>query len=146
MLAYLDSSALVKLYVSELGSETVRLLTDTAQAIASSSVAYPEVRAAFARRTREGGISPKTLATMKQSLLDDWKHLFVVPVSSVLSTMAGDLAEAYALRGFDAIHLATALWLQNEQHQELTFACWDDRLGAAAVRAGLTVIGATPSF
>ena len=52
---------------------------------------------------------------------------------------AGDLAEVYGLRGFDPIHLASALWLKEKTGMPLHFAVFDQRLRAAAERAGLMV-------
>jgi hypothetical protein len=55
-----------------------------------------------------------------------------------LSRAAGDLAEIHGLRGFDAIHLASALWLRDKTSPAgLAFAAFDHRLLAAAERAGL---------
>jgi len=62
VICYLDSSALVKLYVHEQGSETVRKLVDAASAVATSKVAYPEARAALARGFREGSFHTIHLA------------------------------------------------------------------------------------
>lgn len=59
MICYLDTSALVKLYVHEQGSETVRKLVDAASVVATSKVAYPEARAALARGFREGLLAEK---------------------------------------------------------------------------------------
>jgi len=51
---YLDTSSLVKLYVTEADSEVVRRLVGDANVVATSVVAYPETRAALARLRREG--------------------------------------------------------------------------------------------
>ena len=58
MILYFDSSSLVKLYVEEAGSDSVRRLAAGASRIAVSIVAYPEARSAFARRRRERGLTP----------------------------------------------------------------------------------------
>jgi antitoxin (DNA-binding transcriptional repressor) of toxin-antitoxin stability system len=52
---YLDTSALVKLYVDEEGALAVRHAVDQAELVATSAIAYAEARAAFARRHWEGG-------------------------------------------------------------------------------------------
>jgi uncharacterized protein len=57
-------------------------------------------------------------------------------VDEVLVREAGDVAETFALRALDAVHLAAALVLADEG---LVFATWDDRLRAAALNAGLAV-------
>ena len=141
MIVYLDSSALVKLYVQEPGTNVVHDLVLRSAASATSSIAYAETRAALARRHREGIIGTPEMAEIKLALIDDWQRLFVVPVSLVIAKMAGDLAESHALRGMDAVHLATALWLQEQQPAPLTFAAWDTRLLQAASSAGFAVQG-----
>ncbi len=143
MILYLDSSALVKLYVRESGSDRVRILVSQSDGCASSAIAYAEMRAALARRHREGAIASPALADLRSAILHDWQSIFVVPVLPSIATSAGDTAEQYALQGMDAIHLATALWLQDQQDQPLTFAAWDVRLVAAAAAAGLPVEGLT---
>ncbi|MHB1981071.1 MAG: type II toxin-antitoxin system VapC family toxin [Sulfobacillus sp.] len=138
MIAYLDSSALVKLYVTEPGSDRVRSLMDQADAAATSAIAYPEVRAAMARRHREGVLTAAQLADMASAITTDWGRLFVVPVGPPLALAAGGVAEMYSLRGMDAIHLATALWLRSHE-EAVVFATSAVRLSTAASKAGLVV-------
>lgn len=141
MIVYLDSSALVKMYVQEPGTDVVHALVLRSATCATSSIAYAETRAALARRHREGFIRTPEMAQIKTALLDDWQRLFVVPASLAIARLAGDLAESHALRDMDAVHLATALWLQEQQPAPLTFAAWDARLLQAASNAGLAVEG-----
>lgn len=64
-----------------------------------------------------------------------------MPVLLPIARSAGDAAELYALRGMDAIHLVTALWLQKQQDHQVTFAAWDMRLSMTAASVGLPVEG-----
>lgn len=141
MIVYLDSSALVKLYVQESGTDAMHDLVLRSAACATSAIAYAETRAALARRHREGVIGTPEMAEIKSALLDDWQRFFIVPVSLAIAKLAGDLAESYALRGMDAVHLATALWLREQQPAPLTLAAWDARLLQAASSVGLEVEG-----
>lgn len=51
------------------------------------------------------------------------------------------LAEAHALRGYDAIHLASAVTLRRQLDDDrVHFASWDDELDAAAAREGFEVL------
>ena len=59
LILYLDTSALVKLYAEEEGTETVELAVDEAEAVATSVVAYAEARAALARKLRDDVFSPE---------------------------------------------------------------------------------------
>jgi predicted nucleic acid-binding protein len=68
MIAYLDTSALVKLYVKETGSAAVRAACDRSEALATSRLSYVEAHAAAARRAREGDLSQKAKARFAENL------------------------------------------------------------------------------
>lgn len=109
MILYLDTSALVKLYAEEEGTATVEQAVEEAEAVATSVVAYAEARAAFARKLREGVFSPENRDEAVEALDEDWGTFEKPEVTGDLVLEAGDLAEEHALRGFDAVHLASAL-------------------------------------
>jgi predicted nucleic acid-binding protein len=75
MTLYLDTSSLVKLYVVEPGSESVRRLVDAATIVATSSIAYTETRAALARRRREHMLRPKAFASAKKNFENEWPSM-----------------------------------------------------------------------
>jgi len=106
---------------------------------ATSRVAYPEARAAFARRQREGAIARGALARAVAALDHDLGRFVIVELSAKVARRAGDLAERHALRGFDAIHLASALEMEELTGQMPSFYCFDDRLRDAASAEGLAV-------
>ena len=137
---YLDTSALVKLYVEEEGSGTVREAVAGAEAIATTVIAYVEARAAFARRRRERRLSPGDYRRILQELDADWEHYLRVEVTADLIRRAAELAETHALRAYDALHLAAATLLRERLQQLVQFACWDSTLSAAARREGLGLI------
>lgn len=140
MILYLDTSAWVKLYVQEPGSKELRAIAAKAEAMAASVAAYPEARAAFARLKAQG-ISTEAKHQQRLAQLNlDWENLLRIELVPAVVRTAGDLAEVYGLRGFDAIHLASALWLKEQTSTTLYFAAFDLRLRAAAERAGLAVV------
>ncbi len=140
MILYLDTSAWVKLYVQELDSKELRKYTTKAETLAASVVAYPEARATFARIKAQGiSTDAKHLQRLAQLNLD-WENLLRIELVPAVVRNAGDLTEIYGLRGFDAIHLASALWLKEKTSTPLYFAVFDQRLRAASERAGLTVV------
>jgi predicted nucleic acid-binding protein len=143
MVLYLDSSALVKLYVNEPGSEQVHTLVQQASVVATSLIAYPEARAAVARRMREGALTTDHAIQIKAALAVDWGAYWVIPVREDIAQTAGDLSELYGLRGMDALHLASAMWLDRQHDDRITFAAWDQRLATSAQAAGLPVVGAS---
>ena len=140
MIIYLDTSAWVKLYVRETGSKELRACIIKAAVMATSAVAYPEARAAFARLKAQG---TSTEAKHQQRLAQlnlDWGNMLRIELVPSVVRTAGDLAEVYGLRGFDSIHLASALWLKDKTSAAFCFAVFDQRLRAAADRVGLVVM------
>jgi predicted nucleic acid-binding protein len=137
VILYLDTSSLIKLYVPEPESAAVKRLVDAAEVIATSRIAYAEARAALARKRRERGVSPADYRTIAQDFDHDWESYFVVDVSDGLVKLGGSLAEKHALRGFDAIHLASAMTIRKQGDRPVSFSCYDARLSRAARREGL---------
>lgn len=72
-----------------------------------------------------------------ESLDDTWRKFVIADVTEPLVRLAGDLAERYLLRGFDAIHLASAVTLQRELGEPITFSAFDDHLSESAASEGL---------
>ncbi|MEQ1895846.1 MAG: type II toxin-antitoxin system VapC family toxin [Vicinamibacterales bacterium] len=135
MTVYLDTSALVKLYVTESGSDAVAALVQQAQIVTTSAVAYAETRAALARLRRERRLTAPGLAAARRSFERDWPSYLSLDVTAALCVEAGALAEQYGLRGFDSIHLASfARIVDRVGVGNVTFSCFDDRLAAAARR------------
>lgn len=128
---YLDTSALVKLYLAEPNHEAVIDAVREAARVATSMVAYAEARAAFARRLREGTLSREEHQEVVGTFNRNWIRYDRVPVSDIVAYSAGNVAEQHALRGYDAIHLASAMTLQRH-FDNLHFMAFDARLVAAA--------------
>jgi uncharacterized protein len=139
VILYLDSSALVKLYVPETDSALIKRRVEAADMPATSRISYAEARAAFARKRREHTVGLRDYQTVVQDFENDWESYFIVDVSESLIKRAGQLAQHHALRGYDAVHLASAVILSEEANQPVRFACFDEKLRRAARRHGLTV-------
>ena len=135
MIAYFDTSALVPLIAAEAGSAAARQLWDEASRVASVRLVYPEARAALAQARREGRIAARQLRPAVRALDGFYLQLDVVEVDEALAHDAGELAEAHALRGYDAVHLAAA---QRLEDAELVLAAGDRALLGAANRLGLS--------
>lgn len=136
MNVYFETSALVKLFLQEEGAEEARDLWDDADLITVGLIAYPEARSAFAAACRVGRISVAELKWAKQTLNRSWTQTQIVDFDEPIARAAGDVAELYGLRGYDAVHLATAISLQDES---LLVATWDAELASACVQADLPV-------
>jgi predicted nucleic acid-binding protein len=129
---YLDTSSLIKLYVEEVGSSDVRDLVSDADIVATSLVAYPEARAALARLRRSGDLSARDFVRAKRTFEDEWSAFLALEVTTAISHEAGTLAEQYALRGFDALHLASFAAVARRAGAAATrFSSFDDHLNQA---------------
>jgi len=138
---YLDTSSLVKLFVSESGSAAVRELVIRTAAVCTSPVAYPEARATFARLRRAGQLDAAAFTSVKREFEAYWPTYLTVNVTDSLCREAGELAEQFGLRGFDGIHLASFAQVAREAGLEETdFSSFDDRLNQAARRLRHTLI------
>ena len=150
MILYLDTSALVKLYAVEEGREEVERAVEEAGRIATSAVAYAEARAALARKLREGVFSEKEHREAVAALDEDWRPLEVLSVTDNVARFAGDLAERHALRGFDAVHLASALLVHTASREQggeedVLFLGFDmDLMGAVSETMGADESGEAP--
>ncbi|NQU65088.1 MAG: type II toxin-antitoxin system VapC family toxin [SAR324 cluster bacterium] len=140
MIIYLDTSSFVKLYVEEAFSDKICDLLKKCDIAATSQIAYAEARAAFARRYREKAYSQTEYQKIVTDLNQDWRNYLIVPITNELIFQAGELAETYALRGFDSIHLASAMTLRQKSGSEISFSCFDSRLNAAAKKATIPLV------
>jgi len=140
LILYQDTSSIVKLYVEdEKGISETRKAVDEADFLATSLVAYAEVRAAFARARRENRLSDSEYDRILAAFHRDWRHYRKLNPSSTLIRKAGDLAERRALRGYDAIHLASALTLRDLVPVSMSLSTWDGRMATAATAEGLSL-------
>lgn len=133
-LAYIDTSALVKLYVSEIGSDQVEAVIEESQAkIVASVIAYPEAHAAFAKYLRDGKLTTKAHAKIVTAFNTDWQGINEVDVTPTVYRRAGALVAAHPqLRAMDAIHLSSAL--EAQQYTDILFMTYDENLQLVAER------------
>ena len=134
---YLDTSALLKAFIAEDGTSEVRAWMQAADVHASSAIAGLETASALARLAREGG-SKAVISKAKAAFEEAWKDFAQVEVDEILGESAR-LVASHPLRSLDAIHLASALRIQRSGHA-IHFACFDDRLRAAARKEGLEIL------
>ena len=139
MMLYLDTSALVKLYVDEPLSQELSAAVDESEAVATSLLAYAEAMAAFARARREARLSPHGYRHIVDAFEEDWPRYIVVEVTDRLVKKTGNLAASRALRGYDALHLASALSLRERVPSAVMFVAFDRELNIAAKREALRI-------
>lgn len=135
---YLDTSALVKLYIEETGRDTVEAEVQAAETVVTSTVSWAEACSTFARALREGRIQEEAHQRMLDALARDWPRFTTLSVVDSLSRHAGTLAREHALPGFDAIHLASALYADRTVGNVHLLA-FDDRLMIAARNVGIAL-------
>lgn len=137
MILYADTSALAKLYIDESGSAEVAAAAQAATTVAVCRLAWVEMMATLARRAREQPAAAAALATARQNFVNDWDALLIVEVTQPVLSLAGDYAEAFALRAYDSVQLAALQTLRQQSGEELRFACFDARLVKAAAVLGV---------
>lgn len=137
MILYLDTSALLKRYFKEPHSTEVISRWKEAAEIVTSSVAYAETMATFYRKKREVDLGSKMFKRIINLFQRDWKGFIRVAVTDDLNEYMDKIFPYHQLRGFDAIHLASALIVHESVPENFLFACFDQRLLHAAKMAGL---------
>lgn len=138
---YLDTSALVKLYLDEPGREAVTAAVARERVVATQELAYIETHAAFSRAERESRLTHADLDRLRDEFERDWPSYLVMKVSQPLLEQAVKLVDSFALRAYDAVHLAAAVTLSRETDETVSFACFDRRLNRAAEVLGMPVVG-----
>jgi predicted nucleic acid-binding protein len=154
---YLDSSALIKNYLNETGTlklqAALRKETEAGAAMFSSMLTYAELHAIVARKRREKTISEAAAAKVHDEFDDDWLFTFSgVEASSAVLGFVRRIVDASPLRGADALHLASALWVRDMSRlgveskgfsREVTFVSCDRQLLAAARKQGIATFDPT---
>lgn len=137
MNTYFDTSALAKKYVREPGSDEIIKLWRASAAVFTSAVTYAEMMASLHRKRREVVVPVKTFERLLVSFREDWQSFHCVEVSGSLHPPIDRLLATHPLRGFDAIHLASAFLVYRKIPTDFVFACFDQQLLHAAHREGL---------
>ena len=143
---YVDTSALVKRYVPEVGSAWVRrlLAQPTVQRLYTSAIAQPEVLSALQRKVRARQLTAAEAGRRAQRVTTHftWRYRLLTITPGVL-TQACALVQAYPLRAYDALHLACALAARQRLRQHgapgLRFVAADTTLLEAARAEGFLV-------
>jgi uncharacterized protein len=143
---FLDTSALVKFYVTEAGSEWIRLLIDSPpkNKIILSRITWIETLSAFSRLQRESRIDSLPFDLAIEMFKFDWQTRYeIVEFNTILAEQAGELVRKHPLRAYDSIQLASALRFcrmdKKNQSALFTFVSADDQLLRAAGIEGMRI-------
>jgi predicted nucleic acid-binding protein len=134
MLVFFDTSAFVKRYINESGTDKVLEWCDKATEIGLSGIVLPEIISAFCRLRREERISGVQYQQLKSSLMADIEDAALCDLAPAVLAQSILSLESNVLRGMDAIHVGSAVVLKAD-----VFVSSDKRQCEAAVRAGLHV-------
>ena len=135
MRVFFDSSAFVKRYVREEGTDVVLSWCDQATELCLSGIALPEIVSAFCRLLREDLVSPVQYRHLKTMLMADISDAAICDLAPEVIRQSIIRLEKNVLRGMDAIHLGSALALNVD-----LFVSADARQCDAATQAGLRVV------
>ena len=137
---YMDTSALIKRFVTETGSETVTALLEKSGPVVIAKLAFAEVHAGLKRKHREGFLSGRDYTLSVRQFEADWESYIRVVLHDEILRLAPDLIRKHPLRGYDAVHLASALSVKRTTGEDLPFAAADTRLLRAAASERLISI------
>jgi predicted nucleic acid-binding protein len=122
----------------EQGSDLALQLWESGHRAASSVLVYPEGCAALAAAHRGNRVTSRLYRESRHGLDQVHDALITIGVDQQLTRSAGEFAADFGLRGYDAVHLATAL---NLSEDGVALVTWDHALSRAALEAGLPVLG-----
>ena len=143
---FLDSSALVKRYINETGSHWVCNLFDPSlgNQFFIAAISGVEIVSAITRRAKNGSINfADAIATCNQFKQDFQSEYQIIQISEKIINSAINIAESYALRGYDAVQLASGRELNilciTNGLVGINFISADNSLNTAASSEGLII-------
>lgn len=143
---FLDTSALVKRYIAETGSNWIQSIIEHATEgnLAIAQITWVEMLSAMSRRQREGSLLGSDFDSICRDFREDFDLEYqVIEVDQALLERAGQLVIQYPLRAYDAVQLASALRSRSLVTQmpdtQLIFVSADDRLLNIAQTEGLVI-------
>jgi len=137
VILYLDASALVKRYIAEPGTSEVAEAIAAADVIGTSIISRAETAAALAKAVHTGTLTRQEAASALQVFRSEWPDLVRIQATEMLIARADALAWELGLRGYDAVHLASALLWKDGMGEQVTMATFDHKLWEAARQCGL---------
>jgi predicted nucleic acid-binding protein len=143
---FLDTSALVKRYVQEVGTAWVVQATNQSSGyLHILRVTGPELVAALTRKMNGGEVALGDAQRASVNFRSDYRELYqIVELTPAVAEKAMDLVQRHRLRGYDSVQLAGAVELQHLRESvgmvPFVFVCADENLNQCARLEGLTVI------
>jgi uncharacterized protein len=113
VILFFDTSALIKRYISERGSEKVDELFNMATQILVSAITKTESYSTLRRLRAENHLSRKDYNSIKTNIEKDFQYFVVIPFIYEIESSAIKLIEQYQLKSLDSIQLSTALYCKS---------------------------------
>ena len=140
MIAYFDSSSIVKWFFDEPFMELARDIKDKAGSIFTSLISFPEVLSAFNRAWKDGRCLKPEMELVRDEFMRIWPDFRWIKIDERLIVRTENLIFRYNLKGFDAVHMASAILLMKESAGiELFFSSFDKNLNRAAQKEGFLI-------
>jgi predicted nucleic acid-binding protein len=133
----LDSSALVKRYILEVGSDEVERIVSESDSVGTAWISLVEVVAGLAKAARFNTLTPEEVDSAIRSFREDWPDFSRLQITETLLERAADFAQQHGLRGYDAVQLAAAAIWQESFEERITLVSFDRQLWQAAQKEGL---------
>ena len=140
MILYFDTSALIKRYIREQDSSLVRQWIEEADLVGCNLIARAEMAAAIRRLWLMKELGAETAFVILTAFRRHWPAYIRLPVTETTAARADELAWQFGLRGYDAVHLASAVLWQEALGERVTLATYDRPLWQAARKAGLATL------
>jgi predicted nucleic acid-binding protein len=134
VIGYLDTSAFVPLLIDDPTSQTCRRFWDDTNVIVSSRLLYVETAAALAQAQRLGRLTEDEHLRCRRRLEEMWSAMDVIEVDEQVIIRAAELAHRLSLRGYDAVHCASAEQLDDD---DVVAASGDQQLLTAWLDLGM---------
>jgi uncharacterized protein len=147
---YLDASALAKRYFHEKGSNVIAARFESGEPIFTSILSFAEIHSLIARKFREREYGRVELRRLRDAFENDWLFsLSKLQLDLNAMTALPRIVENFPLRASDAIHLSSAVWLEDglrlgtmgsRASDTVVFGAADKRLIHAATQLGIDVL------
>ena len=137
MVAFFDSSAIIKRYIKEIGSGIVDTLIEQTEIMIIGPLTIIECLSGIRRVLEEGKIANENYMKYQKEIDYDLIDITEVPYSEQLKIIIKDMIDKYQLKTLDAIQLAACL-LQRDAVDNFIYC--DIKLNNAARQEGIIVI------
>lgn len=136
MITYFDTSSLVPALIAEDAAAQCAAMWEAADQRVTSRVTFVEATAAIARAERSSGINADIAQQARRTLDAMWARMHVIEFSENLMHSAAGCATRFGLRGYDAVHCASAMLVSGI---DMVAVSGDQELLAVWLDAGMAV-------